>query len=132
MSTSLDSLHSLASSLAARWHELEDASRLALVEEIRRAAEALRQLARRSREDLGPDEESLEDSLIHEPLAFLTPRELEVLQAIADGESTRVIAAHLGITPLTVRSHVKSLLGKLGVHSRLEAVSVFLRLARPA
>jgi len=60
-------------------------------------------------------------------LFLLTPREIEVLQAMADGHSTARIAVVLGISTGTVRSHVKSLLGKLGLHSRVEAVSLILR-----
>ncbi len=60
-------------------------------------------------------------------LARLTPRELEVLQSLADGKSTAEIAASLFISPRTVRSHVKNVLAKLGVHSKLEAVTMALR-----
>jgi DNA-binding CsgD family transcriptional regulator len=60
-------------------------------------------------------------------LVLLTPREIEVLQAMADGHSTARIADVLGISIGTVRSHVKSLLAKLGLHSRIEAVSLILR-----
>lgn len=56
-------------------------------------------------------------------LARLTPREVEILQAMARGASTSTIASQLGIGPLTVRGHVRSLLSKLGAHSRLEAVA---------
>jgi PAS domain S-box-containing protein len=59
--------------------------------------------------------------------AILTPRELEVLRLIAGGANTRVIATRLVISPATVRNHVQNLLGKLGVHSRLEAVAHAVR-----
>jgi PAS domain S-box-containing protein len=59
--------------------------------------------------------------------ALLTPRELEVLRLIAGGANTRAIAARLVISPATVRNHVQSLLGKLDVHSRLEAVAYAVR-----
>jgi DNA-binding CsgD family transcriptional regulator len=121
--TSLDALHSLASSLAVRWGELDDEARLAQVEEIE---QALSDLCRRDGRK-GQDFESGEGSLIENHLPLLTPRELEVLQAIARGETTRTVAADLAISPLTVRSHIKNLLRKLGVHSRLEAASVLLR-----
>jgi PAS domain S-box-containing protein len=55
--------------------------------------------------------------------ALLTPRELEVLRILAGGANTRAIAARLVVSPATVRNHVQSVLGKLGVHSRLEAVA---------
>jgi two-component system nitrate/nitrite response regulator NarL len=53
----------------------------------------------------------------------LTPREHEVLTYLARGKSGEVIAEELSITPLTVRTHIRNLMSKLGVHSRLEAVS---------
>jgi PAS domain S-box-containing protein len=53
----------------------------------------------------------------------LTPRELEVLRLLATGANTRVSAERLGVSPATVRNHVQNLLGKLGVHSRLQAVA---------
>jgi DNA-binding CsgD family transcriptional regulator len=59
--------------------------------------------------------------------ALLTPRELEVLRLIAAGASTRAIAARLTISLATVRNHVQSLLGKLDVHSRLEAAAYAVR-----
>jgi DNA-binding NarL/FixJ family response regulator len=58
----------------------------------------------------------------------LTPRELEVLQLLAAGGSTEQSARALHVSPLTIRSHVKSILGKLGAHSKLEAVTDALRL----
>jgi PAS domain S-box-containing protein len=58
---------------------------------------------------------------------LLTPRELEVLRLIADGANTRLVATRLAVSPATVRNHVQSLLGKLGVHSRLEAVAHLIR-----
>ena len=58
---------------------------------------------------------------------LLTSRETEVLAALAQGASTTAIAKAMLISPLTVRSHVKSILGKLGAHSKLEAVTLALR-----
>jgi len=53
----------------------------------------------------------------------LTPRELEVLRAVATGADTRNIARLLGLSTATVRNHVRSILEKLGAHSRLQAVA---------
>ena len=53
----------------------------------------------------------------------LTPREAEVLHYLSEGYSTMQIAKELGIAIDTVRNHVRFLLRKLGVHSRLEAVA---------
>lgn len=60
-------------------------------------------------------------------LGSLTPREMEILRALAAGESTTQVAASLGISALTVQSHVKSILAKLGVHSKIEAVTLAWR-----
>jgi two-component system, NarL family, response regulator YdfI len=57
----------------------------------------------------------------------LTPRELEILEMIAEGMSNRTIAAHLGISGYTVKFHVASILGKLGAASRTEAVTLGVR-----
>jgi PAS domain S-box-containing protein len=56
-------------------------------------------------------------------LARLTRREMEVLELLASGHTTPRIANVLGVSTTTVRNHVEHLLGKLGVHSRLEAVA---------
>lgn len=52
----------------------------------------------------------------------LTPREQEVLQAMAQGLSNKLIARQLDITEHTVKFHVNAILGKLGAQSRTEAV----------
>jgi DNA-binding NarL/FixJ family response regulator len=57
----------------------------------------------------------------------LTARELEVLESLSLGQSTREIAVLLGISPMTVQSHVKNVLTKLGVHSKVEAVRLAWR-----
>ncbi|MEO3822307.1 response regulator transcription factor [Actinomadura sp. B10D3] len=53
---------------------------------------------------------------------FLTPREREVLTRLTRGESTQALAKAMGVTRSTARSHVQSVLSKLGVHSQREAV----------
>ena len=55
------------------------------------------------------------------PFAELTPRELEILGHIAEGQSNKAIARDLDISDGTVKLHVKSILRKLGMHSRVEA-----------
>ncbi len=55
------------------------------------------------------------------PFAELTPRELEILECIADGSSNKMIARDLQITDGTVKLHVKAILRKLGLRSRVEA-----------
>jgi two-component system nitrate/nitrite response regulator NarL len=55
------------------------------------------------------------------PFAELTPREHEILECIADGLSNKMIARALDITDGTVKLHVKAILRKLGMRSRVEA-----------
>ncbi len=55
------------------------------------------------------------------PFAELTPREKEILCLLAEGQSNKVIARNLGISDGTVKLHVKAILRKLDVHSRVEA-----------
>jgi two-component system nitrate/nitrite response regulator NarL len=52
---------------------------------------------------------------------ILTPREYEILSHLAKGQSNKVIARHLGISDGTVKLHVKSILRKLNLQSRVEA-----------
>jgi DNA-binding NarL/FixJ family response regulator len=52
-----------------------------------------------------------------------------VLELLADGIRGDEIARRLVITPKTVAKHIERILGKLGVHSRAEAVAVALRRA---
>jgi DNA-binding NarL/FixJ family response regulator len=59
--------------------------------------------------------------------ASLTPREIEVLQLLADGRSNAEVARRLHLSVNTVRNHVQSILNRLGAHSKLEAVSVAMR-----
>jgi PAS domain S-box-containing protein len=56
------------------------------------------------------------------PTPHLTPRQLDVLRHLAAGHSTDHIARSLGIATETVRNHVRGIMERLDVHSRLEAV----------
>ena len=72
-------------------------------------------------------------ALVHERLSApvdgdqaavpLTRRELEILRLLAGGARTKILAERLHVSPATVRNHVQNIFGKLGVHSRLEAVA---------
>ena len=57
----------------------------------------------------------------------LTRRELGVLRLVAHGLGNKEIASELGISSHTVKYHLASLLAKLGVHTRTEAVTIGLR-----
>ena len=58
------------------------------------------------------------------PLDNLTPREREILSLLAEGQSNKVIARNLGISDGTVKLHVKAILRKLDIHSRVEAAVI--------
>jgi two-component system nitrate/nitrite response regulator NarL len=58
------------------------------------------------------------------PFSELTPRESEILVLLAEGLSNKAIARNLGISDGTVKLHVKAILRKLGVHSRVEAAVI--------
>lgn len=62
-------------------------------------------------------------------LARLTPREREVLDLVAQGQTNKEIARDLGIGPGTVKAHVEKLIAKLGVADRTQA-AVFAARAR--
>ncbi|HED13837.1 MAG TPA: response regulator transcription factor [Gammaproteobacteria bacterium] len=57
----------------------------------------------------------------HSLFKKLTPREQEILCHLTEGQSNKVIARHLGISDGTVKLHVKAILRKLRIHSRVEA-----------
>jgi DNA-binding NarL/FixJ family response regulator len=124
--SSLNDLLVLASWLAVHWIELEAEARVALVGRIQRVASDLGWSAHAD----GDRPPEGENGAALDRLVMLTPREMQVLRALADGGSTSNIASTLGIGSATVRSHVKSLLAKLGVHSRVEAVSLILKADR--
>lgn len=61
------------------------------------------------------------------PRDALTTRESQVLRLVADGLSNKAIATHLSITEVTVKSHVQSILRKLGALSRTQAIAIARR-----
>jgi DNA-binding NarL/FixJ family response regulator len=62
------------------------------------------------------------------PLPALTQRERQILSLLADGLGNKQIAAQLGISPSTVKTHLEVVFDKLEVASRAEAVAVAVRL----
>lgn len=65
---------------------------------------------------------------IHQsPLAALTHRELEVLALLAAGQTNKQIAAAQSVSLNTVKFHLKNVFEKLGVHSRSQAVALYLK-----
>jgi LuxR family transcriptional regulator, maltose regulon positive regulatory protein len=61
---------------------------------------------------------------------LLTPRELEVLERIAAGDSNKLIARALDLSLHTVKRHVANILGKLGVETRGQAAGAWAKLRR--
>jgi len=62
------------------------------------------------------------------PFEQLTPRELEVLAMLSEGFGNRQIADRLGVSDHTIKFHISSILDKLGVSTRTEAVTAGLRM----
>jgi PAS domain S-box-containing protein len=90
----------------------------------RKQREQLLHQVLRATKDL-EDTESAQDVAppsMENPGTDLTQRELEVLSLLAQGLKTRDIARSLSISPATVRNHIRNILHKFDVHSRLEAV----------
>lgn len=63
-----------------------------------------------------------------EPVELLTPRELDVLRLLTQGQSNKEIAHNLSLVEETVKFHVRHILSKLGVNSRTQAVLTAIRL----
>jgi DNA-binding NarL/FixJ family response regulator len=109
----LDTLLSIVADLEATWQGMEEAARLAVLDRIESVVASLQVLA-------GAPASPARTV----PLVGLTLRERQVLGLLVEGTSTSGMAKRLGISTATIRSHVKSLLAKLGVHSRIEAVAL--------
>jgi two-component system nitrate/nitrite response regulator NarL len=82
------------------------------------AREMVGTLARIVRDDAGAKPAAPRPA---DPFAELTPRELEILERVAEGSSNKMIARALEISDGTVKLHVKAILRKLGMRSRVEA-----------
>jgi two-component system, NarL family, response regulator len=96
----------------ARGYLLKDASRVLLINAIRRV--------HRGETSIPPSiSQKLVESMNHPELS---PRELEILQFVAEGKSNKDVGDSLGIAEGTVKSHVKNMLGKLKVPGRTAMV----------
>ena len=98
-----------------------------LFREIGLPPELERLVAERLQPEDGASAEITGDAERIAALGRLTRREREVLQLLADGADTKEIAERLTVSLTTVRNHVQNILAKLGVHSRVEAVVLFVR-----
>ena len=94
----------------------------------RRMAAVAEDVAKRLAEARPETEAASESKARREILRVLTPREFEVLQLLAAGLSTEEIGERLSLSRATVRNHVQNMLPKLGVHSRIEAAVLALKL----
>lgn len=107
----------------------------AVFKDGRRLVEALRAVLAGDRPDLDerltrrPGLRRPDDTAHGGTMEPLSPREYEVLCAFALGRSTRDVAAELFLAESTIRSYTKSLLTKLGAHSRIEALAAARRVS---
>ena len=63
----------------------------------------------------------------HSTDSTLSPREIDVLRLVATGNANKEIGAQLSLTEVTVKSHVKNILAKLGANDRTHAVTIALK-----
>jgi DNA-binding NarL/FixJ family response regulator len=101
----------------ARGYLLKDSPWSEIVDSIRAVHAGLKRVSRAAAEAL----------VDHAHTTSLTEREQEVLTLIVDGRSNKEIGASLGITESTVKAHVNTILGKLGVSDRTQAVTAALQ-----
>ncbi len=99
---------------------LKDSDTTELLGQIRQAAKGESAFSEVVRKHL------LERRPQQDPFSALTDRERDVLQWIATGMSNKQIAAHLFISEETVKVHIRNLLRKLNVHSRVAATVLYL------
>lgn len=101
----------------ARGYVKKDADAATLLEAIRSVAQGHKHIPPSVADWLGSGEAK----------ARLTRRELEILQHIFRGQKNEEIAAGLGVSEGTIRIHITSIFGKLGVRRRTEAVAMALK-----
>jgi DNA-binding CsgD family transcriptional regulator len=122
---SFDALRDLIKQLSEGWDDLNEQQKVGLMREIERRSG---DLVHRSTLTIVPKNVAVVNGRAKPTndvlLSKLTWRELQTLAALTEGRSTSQIAERFGISEATVRSHVKNILAKLGVHSRLEAVAL--------
>ncbi len=73
------------------------------------------------------DAQAVKDAMSPAAVQVLTQRERQILNMLAEGQSTQALAAVLHINYVTARNHIHNILTKLGVHSQAEAVSYAYR-----
>lgn len=98
---------------------LKDTEPMSLLHQIRDIAEGKRVLSEKVEKIVNERQED-------EPIYSLTHRELSVLSLVAQGHSNKKIATELYISEETVKVHIRNLLHKLNIHSRLNATLIYL------
>ena len=119
----LDSLR-----LGARGYLLKDMEPKQLIDALHRVvrgetaiAPELTGILAHALQPINPNEETGESKSPPPAFSDLTPRERQILEHLAQGQSNKLMARHLGISEGTVKLHVKAVLRKLGLRSRVEA-----------
>jgi DNA-binding NarL/FixJ family response regulator len=114
------SLATLVDGLGSAWTRLSGIDRMQEIERIQRHLDRIRHHLMANG-----------DEPPRNKVSGLTLRERQVLALLVEGFSTAEVAGELDVSVETVRSHVKNLLSKLGVHSRIEAVALARQDTRP-
>jgi len=112
----------------ARGYLLKDTDRATLFSTIRAAAQGQTLLKPEIIQQLLTPSISQEQIHYQKGRTELTERELEVLNCVARGDTSKQVAVHLGITERTVKAHLTSIYQKLGVDSRAAAVAEAMKL----
>jgi len=107
----------------ARGYLLKDTDRSTLFNTIRAAARGETLLKPEIVQQLLAPSQNHEETSTLKTQTILTEREIEVLESVARGDTSKMIAHQLGITERTVKAHLTSIYNKLGVDSRAAAVS---------
>jgi len=107
--------------LPSKWRELS------LHAHVFRDTSEAKQIEARLEQTLGELNAPTEPGELRHPKEPLTERETEVLRLLAAGASTETVCARFDINASTARTHIQHVLQKLGVHSRLEAVTFAMR-----
>lgn len=105
--------------------QVQDAVGKALVDVLAEARSAVEAGPEAARTALGRVEATVADTL--GVMRELTPRERDVLRLMVDGLANKEIAARLGLSDKTVKTHVSSVLAKLGVADRTQAAVLAVR-----
>ena len=96
-------------------------------EDVDRIIATIAALTEDGLEDVAPAAPRSPEPTQSRQLRFMTPREREVLTRLVQGQSTVTIAREMGVAYSTARTHIQNVLTKLGVHSKLTAVTYAVR-----